>query len=263
MFADDPYLAEDAADLVEVDIEELPPLLRCRSRRPANSRRGGAPSPRSCARTTAMSTRRFAPRTPSSHSISPVGRHSGRSAGDPRRDRAAMTPRATCWNSTAPPRCRTGTATRSPACSAAAPASVHLHEGHVGGGFGIRGELYPEDVLVCVAALRLRPPGEMDRGPARASDRRQSFAPAAHHVRAAVDADGRILADRRRVLSRPGRLCAHPRRDRAGSRRRHAARPLSGAGLSGCRPYPPDQQDAVRQPIGRPAASRARSCASG
>ena len=24
----------------------------------------------------------------------------------------------------------------------------------IGGGFGIRGELYPEDVLVCVAALR-------------------------------------------------------------------------------------------------------------
>ncbi len=59
------------------------------------------------------------------------------------------------------------------------PSSMHLHEGHVGGGFGIRGELYPEDVLVCAAALRLRPSGEMDRGPARASDRRQSFAPAA------------------------------------------------------------------------------------
>ena len=30
--------------------------------------------------------------------------------------------------------------------------SVHLFEGHVGGGFGVRGELYPEDVLVCAAA---------------------------------------------------------------------------------------------------------------
>ena len=39
-----------------------------------------------------------------------------------------------------------------------APSSVHLHEGHVGGGFGIRGELYPEDVLVCLAALRLGVP---------------------------------------------------------------------------------------------------------
>jgi carbon-monoxide dehydrogenase large subunit len=37
------------------------------------------------------------------------------------------------------------------------PASVNLFEGHVGGGFGVRGELYPEDVLVCLAALRLPP----------------------------------------------------------------------------------------------------------
>ena len=35
---------------------------------------------------------------------------------------------------------------------------VHLFEGHTGGGFGIRGELYPEDVLVCVAAMRLDRP---------------------------------------------------------------------------------------------------------
>ena len=35
-----------------------------------------------------------------------------------------------------------------------APTSVHLKEGHTGGGFGIRGELYPEDVLVSVAALK-------------------------------------------------------------------------------------------------------------
>src|SRR5271155_1156379 len=35
---------------------------------------------------------------------------------------------------------------------------IHLHEGHVGGGFGIRGELYPEDVLTCAAALRLGRP---------------------------------------------------------------------------------------------------------
>ena len=32
------------------------------------------------------------------------------------------------------------------------PSSLHVHESHVGGGFGIRGELYPEDVLVLVAA---------------------------------------------------------------------------------------------------------------
>jgi CO/xanthine dehydrogenase Mo-binding subunit len=34
------------------------------------------------------------------------------------------------------------------------PASVHLCEGHVRGGFDIRGELYPEDVLAALAAMR-------------------------------------------------------------------------------------------------------------
>src|SRR5205085_8759101 len=36
--------------------------------------------------------------------------------------------------------------------------SVHLYEGHVGGAFGVRGELYPEDVLACAAALEFRRP---------------------------------------------------------------------------------------------------------
>ena len=44
-------------------------------------------------------------------------------------------------------------------CSAERPEQGSiLSEGHVGGGFGIRGELYPEDVLVCAAALRLGRP---------------------------------------------------------------------------------------------------------
>ncbi|WP_349269105.1 dehydrogenase [Mycolicibacterium parafortuitum] len=38
------------------------------------------------------------------------------------------------------------------------PHQVVVRETHVGGGFGPRGELYPEDVLVAVAAMRLRRP---------------------------------------------------------------------------------------------------------
>ncbi|MBO0753194.1 MAG: molybdopterin-dependent oxidoreductase, partial [Bradyrhizobiaceae bacterium] len=75
-----------------------------------------------------------------------------------------------------------------------APSSVHLHEGHVGGGFGIRGELYPEDVLVCLAALRLGRPVKW------IEDRREHMIAANHSrqqrhcVRAAVDGDGRVRA---------------------------------------------------------------------
>jgi CO/xanthine dehydrogenase Mo-binding subunit len=70
---------------------------------------------------------------------------------------------------------------------------MHLHEGHVGGGFGIRGEIYPEDVAVCAAALAFRRPIKW------IEDRREHLIAAnhsrqqQHHIRAAVDADGRIL----------------------------------------------------------------------
>ena len=33
---------------------------------------------------------------------------------------------------------------------------IHLYEGHVGGGFGVRGELYPEDVIICKAAIKFK-----------------------------------------------------------------------------------------------------------
>jgi aerobic carbon-monoxide dehydrogenase large subunit len=74
------------------------------------------------------------------------------------------------------------------------PSGLHLHEGHVGGGFGIRGELYPEDFLVLVAAMRLRRPVKW------IEDRREHLMAANHsrqqhhRVRAAVDAEGRVLA---------------------------------------------------------------------
>ncbi|MGV0580214.1 xanthine dehydrogenase family protein molybdopterin-binding subunit [Mycolicibacterium elephantis] len=38
------------------------------------------------------------------------------------------------------------------------PSSIILREGHVGGGFGPRGELYPEDLLVAIGAMRLGAP---------------------------------------------------------------------------------------------------------
>jgi len=71
--------------------------------------------------------------------------------------------------------------------------SVQLYEGHVGGGFGVRGELYPEDVLACAAALKLRKPVKW------IEDRREHLIAANHSrqqhhkVRAAIDSHGHIL----------------------------------------------------------------------
>lgn len=72
--------------------------------------------------------------------------------------------------------------------------SLQFYEGHVGGGFGIRGEIYPEDVLVCAAALHFRRPIKW------IEDRREHLIAAnhsrqqTHRVRAAIDAAGHILA---------------------------------------------------------------------
>jgi carbon-monoxide dehydrogenase large subunit len=72
--------------------------------------------------------------------------------------------------------------------------SVQLFEGHVGGGFGIRGEIYPEDILVCAAALKFRKPIKW------IEDRREHLIAAnhsrdqLHRVRAAIDERGQIHA---------------------------------------------------------------------
>lgn len=74
------------------------------------------------------------------------------------------------------------------------PQQVVGREGHVGGGFGIRGEIYPEDVLVAWAALQL------DRPVKWIEDRREHLVAAnhsrdqKHHIRAATTAAGVITA---------------------------------------------------------------------
>ncbi len=73
------------------------------------------------------------------------------------------------------------------------PSSIDIYEIHVGGGFGVRGELYPEDVLVCLGALRLNRPVKW------IEDRREHLMSCnhsreqTHHIAAAVDKDGHIL----------------------------------------------------------------------
>ena len=71
--------------------------------------------------------------------------------------------------------------------------SVQLYEGHVGGGFGIRGELYPEDIIACAAALKFRKPVKW------IEDRREHLIAAnhsrqqRHFIKAAVMTDGQVI----------------------------------------------------------------------
>src|SRR5215468_10749270 len=192
VFASDPYVAEDAADLVTIEVDDLPPVLDA-SAAPGEFEPGRSTEAAVVEKTYGDVAAAFRNAAVVVELDLAIGRHSGvplETRGaiaryDDARDvlelyGAAKVPH---WNRDSIAR-----------MLRRSPASVHLFEGHVGGGFGIRGELYPEDVLVCLAALRLGHPVKW------IEDRREHLIAAnhsrqqRHKVRAAVDAEGRILA---------------------------------------------------------------------
>ncbi|HKF08929.1 MAG TPA: xanthine dehydrogenase family protein molybdopterin-binding subunit [Xanthobacteraceae bacterium] len=192
IFADDPYVAEDAAELVSLEIEELPVLLAA----------DAEPNEFSAGRSTEVSIIRqgygdvdailhAAPKVVELELA--IGRHSGvplEARGAIGRYDIARDTLELHGAAKVPHRNRELLARM----LKRAPSSIHVHESHVGGGFGIRGELYPEDVLVCIAAMRLNRPVKW------IEDRREHLMAAnhsrqqLHRLRAAVDDEGRILA---------------------------------------------------------------------
>jgi carbon-monoxide dehydrogenase large subunit/6-hydroxypseudooxynicotine dehydrogenase subunit gamma len=192
VFAEDAYVAEDAADLVTMEIDALPALLSAE----------GAPGEFSAGHNTEAALLRQgygdveAAFRDASHVVAlklDVGRHSGvplETRGalgryDKARDMLELHGAAKVPHRNRELLARMLTRKLE---------SVNVFESHVGGGFGIRGELYPEDVLVCVAAMRLGRPVKW------IEDRREHLIAANHsrnqhhHIRAAVTDDGEILA---------------------------------------------------------------------
>jgi carbon-monoxide dehydrogenase large subunit len=190
VFAADPYSAEDAADLVAVAVEPLPELLD------ADAPPGAFDAAHSTDVTSVRKSygdidQAFA----AAHAVVTLDLKIGRHSGVPMETRGAIArvsrdilelhgaAKVPHWNRDALAR-----------MLGREPSRMHLHEGHVGGGFGVRGEIYPEDVLVCVAALRL------GRSVKWIEDRREHLMACNHsrqqhfQVRAAVDAEGRLLA---------------------------------------------------------------------
>jgi len=192
VFAADAYVAEDAADLVDVEIEELPPLLDAQAA-PVEFSPGHA--------TEAALIRQGYGDVDAVFRDAPhivevelsIGRHSGvplETRGAIGRYDAARGILELHGAAKVPHRNQELISRM----LGLPPSSVHVHESHVGGGFGIRGELYPEDVLVCVAAKRFNRPVKW------LEDRREHLIAAnhsrqqLHRIRAAVDNDGVILA---------------------------------------------------------------------
>jgi len=192
VFAEDPYIAEDAADLVTMEIEELPVLLSAEA----------APGEFSPGKSTeaALLTQGYGDIEAvfrSAPHIIELKLTSGRHSGVPLECRGAIG-RYDAARDMLELHGAAKVPHRNKELIARMlnrpPSSVNCYESHVGGGFGIRGEIYPEDILVCAAALKL------DRPVKWIEDRREHLIAANHsrnqhhHVRAACNADGEILA---------------------------------------------------------------------
>jgi aerobic carbon-monoxide dehydrogenase large subunit len=183
VFAEDSYIAEDAGDLVEMQVEALPVALSADLGTEAAVIRKGYGDVDGAFR--------------AAHAVVELELDIGRHSGVPLETRGAV-----ARHDAARDVLELHGATKRPHANrdllarmlGRSPASIQLYEGHVGGGFGVRGEIYPEDVLVCAAALRLGRPVKW------IEDRRENLMACnhsreqRHRVRAAVDARGRILA---------------------------------------------------------------------
>ena len=192
VFAEDPYVAEDAAALVAAEIAELPPLMSA-SAAVGEFAAGLSTEPVTLHTAYGDLEAAFAAAAHIVELDLSIGRHSG----VPLETRGALARYDGLRDvlelygaAKVPHRTRDNLAR----VLGREPGSVHLKEGHVGGGFGIRGELYPEDVLVSAAALRFGRPVKW------IEDRREHLLAANHSreqrhlLRAAVDNEGRVLA---------------------------------------------------------------------
>jgi carbon-monoxide dehydrogenase large subunit len=192
VIAEDPYLAEDAADLVTVDIDPETPYLDASAEPLGFSPELGG-EPVVVSKEYGDVDKAFV----DAHAVVELELAIGRHSGVPMETRgllgrfdeargvlelygAAKKPH---WNRD-----------QLAELFSLSPSRVELFENSVGGGFGVRGELYPEDLIVCFAALRLKRPVKW------IEDRREHLMATnqsreqMHRIRAAVDEQGRILA---------------------------------------------------------------------
>ena len=192
IFADDAYVAEDAAELVVAETRELPVLIDAAAE-PVDFAAGHTTEAALLHQGYGDIEAAFA----AAHEIVELDLSVGRHSGVPMETRGAIGRYDGARDvlelhgaAKVPHRNREALAR----LFGRDPSGVHVYESHVGGGFGIRGEIYPEDILVCAAAMRL------DRPVKWIEDRNEHLMAAnqsreqRHRIRAAVDAEARITA---------------------------------------------------------------------
>ncbi len=192
IFASDAYIAEDAADLVEIEIEDLPVIMDARA-----ATGDFAPGLSSEAAIITQGFGDTASVFATAYAVVEIDVTVGRHSGVPLETRGAIGRYDAARDvlelhgAAKVPHKNKETLARLFGRPAAA---LHLFETHVGGGFGVRGEIYPEDILVLAAALRFGGAVKW------IEDRREHLMAANqsreqhHKTRAAVDEKGTLLA---------------------------------------------------------------------
>ena len=192
IFANDAYVAEDAADLVTIEVEDLPVITRADA--PPGEFATGLSTEAAIVNQGFGDT---ADAFSKAHAIVELDLEVGRHSGVPLETRGAIGRYDAARDvlelhgaAKVPHKNRESLAR----LFGRSTSALHLFEGHVGGGFGVRGEIYPEDILVLAAALRF------ERAVKWIEDRREHLIAAnqsrqqRHKIRAAVDEKGTLLA---------------------------------------------------------------------
>jgi carbon-monoxide dehydrogenase large subunit len=207
VLAEDPYLAEDGADLVDVEYKELEPFL------------GIAPArtPGSAPTQPAADEPELFPGHP--NEVTAVTAHFGDPSAEFRRAAHVVELELTIGRQTAVPIEPRGLlaewdeaaqslafwgATKVPHFNRRAiasalgltPEQIRMHACDAGGGFGVRGELYPEDYLVAYLARLLGRPVKWTEDRAEHMVAVNHSRDQRHRISGAFDADGRLLAIR-------------------------------------------------------------------
>jgi carbon-monoxide dehydrogenase large subunit/6-hydroxypseudooxynicotine dehydrogenase subunit gamma len=206
--ADDPYAAEDAADLVDLDITELPAVVDA-----VTAARPDAPRLHPGGNIAADFSLGYGDVDAAferAETVVEIGVEIGRHTAVPLEPRALLakiapdTGAIDIFGMTKVPVFNRDVLAAMLGISADL---IHVHAVDAGGGFGVRGEFYPEDFLVPWLAHRLRRPVKW------AEDRTEHLVAVnhsrqqAHRIAAAFDASGRILGLRDDVLHDQGAYC--------------------------------------------------------
>jgi CO/xanthine dehydrogenase Mo-binding subunit len=189
VLAEDPYLAEDAAEAVRVEVEALPVLLDPGAAEPIMSVRAEYGDTEAA----------FAEAAQVVELTLGVQRH----AAVPLEPRALLaeyhpgTDSLELWGVTKVPLFNRDVL----ADMLGMPAHrIRAYPMDVGGGFGARGEFYPEDLLVPWLARRLERPVKWTEDRAEALVALNHSRDQCHHISAAFTEDGRLLALRDRIV---------------------------------------------------------------